>query len=61
MLCLMTFSKKIEITFGMKGDPYVLSDLTHASNRILLEMEWKKGKLRKERIAVPVNVGRRDS
>ena len=40
----------------MKGDPYVLSDLTHASNRILLEMEWEKGKLRKERFVAMFDV-----
>ena len=47
--------KEIVKTFGMTGNPYLLSDVTHASNKVLLEVEW--GKLRKKKIAVPVNVG----
>ena len=46
--------KEIVETFGMTGNPYILSDLTHASNNIILEIEW--GKLRKKKVTVPVKV-----
>jgi len=41
-------------TFGLSGNPYLLSDITHASNSIILEVEW--GKLRKKKITVPIEV-----
>ena len=46
--------KKIVKTFGMSGKPYILSDITYASNSIILEVEW--GKLGKKRISVPIKV-----
>ncbi len=46
--------KGIVKTFGLSGPPYILSDITHASNRIVLEVEW--GRLMKKRITVPLNV-----
>ncbi len=42
--------KEIVKTFGMSGEPYLLSDVTHASNNIVLDIEW--GKLRKNRITL---------
>jgi len=44
--------KEIVKTFGMTGNPYVLSDVTHASNRISLRirMGWRK------EINVPIEV-----
>ncbi len=46
--------KKIVKTFRLNESPYVLSDITYASNRIALEVEW--GKLTKKRTTVPLKV-----
>jgi len=46
--------KGIVKTFKLEGIPYILSDVTHASNEIFLNVEW--GKLRKGRISVPIRV-----
>ncbi len=47
--------KEIVKTFGMTSNPYLLSDVTYASNSIILEIEWG-GLLRKKKISIPIKV-----
>lgn len=46
--------KRIVKTFRLDGPPYILSDVTHASNRMVLEVEWNR--FMKKRLTVPLNV-----